>query len=116
MRTNIIVNLIIPAIHNWPNASVILPEVSYLSFPHRHQFHICAKKAVSHDDRDVEIIMFKNEILDYFKRNFKVHTDGASYELGPMSCEMLCRDLMEAYDLEYVSVLEDNENGSEIWK
>ena len=114
-QTNIIVNLQVEALHFWKDAKKHAPDVAFLSHPHRHIFHICAKKAVSHSDRDVEIILFKRELSCYFERNY---FDGelAVCNFQGKSCEMICEDLMEAYDLDYVSVLEDNENGAEMFK
>jgi len=115
MQTNIIVTLQVEALHCWPEAKFVLPQMSFLSDPHRHIFWITAKKRVVHEDRDVEIIQFKRELESYFKRNyFRDELNICNFE--HRSCEMICKDLQEAYDLEYVSVLEDNENGSELWK
>lgn len=114
MNTNIIVTLQIEGIHRWPKALELFPEVKYLSDPHRHIFHIVAKKKVNHDDRDIEIIMFKKELQDYFKRNFWCD-QLKMVDFRSKSCEMIAKDLMEAYNLDYCSVLEDNENGAEVW-
>lgn len=116
-QTNIIVNLQVEGIHNWPNAKKVFPEVGFLSNSHRHLFHICAKKEVTHDDRDVEIILFKRSILKYFHETYNPkYPEIAPFQFGSNSCEMLARELLEEFDLEYCSVLEDNENGAEIYK
>jgi hypothetical protein len=111
-KTNIIVNLEFDGIHNWPAAKEMLPEVAFLSDLHRHKFFVTCKKRVTHDDRDVEIIMFKRDILDYLSKYFDLQL--RSYLLGAMSCEMLARELFQRFDLVYCSILEDNENGAEI--
>lgn len=111
--TGILVKLYVEGVHYWPEAKTKLPEVAYLSSPHRHVFHIEAVKPVSHDDRDVEIIMFKRELLDYFQRNYFDPPINCC-NFGARSCETLARDLVEAYDLLYVEVLEDGENGAMI--
>lgn len=115
MKSNIVVSLQVEGQHNWPKAKEVLPQMSFLSHDHRHMFFVVAKKTVSHEDRDIEIIQFKRELEDYFKRNYFDEKLNMC-DFGPRSCEMLCKDLMEAYDLEYIQVLEDNENGSELWK
>lgn len=116
-QTNIIVNLRIEGIHNWPDAKKIFPEVGFLSDSHRHIFYICAKKEVSHDDRDVEIILFKRLILKYFHEKYNPkYPEVGPFKFGAMSCEMIARELLEEFQLEYCSVLEDNENGAEIYK
>lgn len=115
-KTNIVVTLQVEALHNWPEAKQVIPEMAFLSDLHRHLFFITAKKRVdNNDNRDVEIIQFKRELQDYFKRNYFVAFLQIC-NLGPRSCETIAKDLMEAYDLEYCQVLEDNENGAEIWK
>lgn len=107
MITNVIVNTRFTAIHCWPACPI--NEVSYLKTPHRHEFHVVAKKKVTHNDRDIEIIMLKQSIDEFISVNWK-NTD-----LGSMSCEMMCSQLMTEFNLSYVSVLEDGENGAEIY-
>ena len=114
-KTNIVVKLQVEGIHNWPEARIKIPQMGFLSSLHRHIFFITAKKVVSHNERDVEIIMFKREIFDYLQRNY-FDKDLSCCNFGPRSCETLAQDLLEAYDLQYCEVLEDNENGAEIWK
>ena len=63
-RTNVIVKLQVEGLHCWPDAAEIFPEVGFLSDSHRHIFHIICKKRVDHDDRDVEFIIFKRDILE----------------------------------------------------
>ena len=120
LKTNIIVNLQVEGYHNWPMAKEVFPDVAFLSDRHRHIFHICCKKRVNHDDRDVEIIRFKWEIMNYLLKTYRnpIRLDQQYnfLELGSKSCEMLARELLERFDLEYVSVLEDQENGAEIYK
>lgn len=115
-QTNIIVKLQVEGFHNWPNAKEVFPDVAFLSDRHRHIFHITCKKEVHHDDRDVEIIRFKREILNYLYSKYQSSTLGwhVYLELGAMSCEMLAKELFNKFNLEYCSVLEDNENGAEI--
>lgn len=111
MNTYVIVRFQVEGIHFWPDAKTKLPEVAYLSLPHRHVFHIEAYKPVTHDDRDVEIIMFKRELADYFKRNYWDEPLRLC-NFGARSCETIAKDLVEAYDLFIVEVLEDGENGA----
>ncbi len=107
--TNIIVKLQKEGIHFW--ADCPFEEVDYLQYAHRHIFHIVCKKEVTHDDRDIEIIMFKHEIDDYLTSKY-----GVVAEFGGKSCEMIAYELLDRFDLSYCSVLEDNENGAEVWK
>jgi hypothetical protein len=116
MKTNIIVTLQIDAIHNWPGVVEHneLSQVDFLQYPHRHMFHITAKKAVTHDDRDIEIIMFKRNILDYLHRRY-FNKSKNTHLLGSTSCEMLAKELTKVFSLSYCEVLEDNENGAEVY-
>lgn len=103
--TNIIVKLQYIGIHCWKDCP--LEEVKYLRDPHRHTFYITCKKEVNHDDRDIEIIMFKDKILAWLDQTYNGN-------FGTMSCEMIARALMNEFELNYCMVLEDNENGAEI--
>jgi hypothetical protein len=115
MITNVIVKLQVEGIHWWTAAKEVFPEVGFLSDAHRHIFHITCKKKVNHDDRDVEFIMFKRDIQDYLYEKYYKKQDRC-HRFGPMSCEMIARELYEKFDLEYCSVFEDNENGAEIYE
>ena len=115
MKTNVIVNLQVDGLHNWPDAENVFPEVAFLSDLHRHMFHITCKKRVNHDDRDVEFIMLKRDIEDYLHQLYW-DNDSRCLLFGSMSCEMIARVLYEHFDLEYCSVFEDNENGAEIYE
>jgi len=110
---NIVINLQFQACHNWPDCPI--EEVSFLKYPHRHIFHICCKKNVIKADREIEIIMMKNEVLNYLNRNF--YDDKLGFgNFNARSCETIALDLVETFDLNYCSVLEDNENGAEVCK
>ena len=115
MKTNVVVKLQVEGLHNWPDAKNVFPEVAFLSDLHRHMFHITCKKRVNHDDRDVEFIMFKRDIIEYL--NFKYYDEDKRCLLfGSKSCEMISRELYEEFELEYCSVFEDNENGAEVYE
>ena len=112
MTTNIIVKLQYEATHNWPGVAEVLPnqpEIHFLQYPHRHIFHITMEKAVTHSDRDIEIILFKRKVLKELESCY-------SGNLQNMSCEMLAEQLLKIYDCISVEVLEDNENGAKVYK
>ena len=112
MTTNIVVKLQYEATHNWPKVAEMLPnqpEIHFLQYPHRHIFHITMEKAVTHSDRDIEIILFKREVLQSLK-------DTYNGDLKNSSCEMLAERLLKTYDCVSVEVLEDNENGAKVYK
>ena len=115
LRTNIIVSLQVEGLHSWPECPI--EEVSFLKHPHRHIFHIKAKKEVSHDDRDIEIIKLKREIRYHLLDRWGVgHRGAEGCDFKNMSCEMIAKKLLYKFDLCYCSVLEDNENGAEIYE
>ena len=116
MNTSVVVRLQIEGLHCWPNAENVFPEVGFLADPHRHIFFIELKKRVYHDDRDIEIILFKRSVLEYLTEKYD-NTNVESYyyhslDFGSKSCEMLAKELLFKFDLEYCSVLEDGENGA----
>lgn len=113
MPVNIIINTQAEGIHNWPDC--FIPEVSFLKHPHRHIFFIVAKKEVTHNDRDIEIIQLKRKIDQYLIDSYAIKGQ-KTLHFGSKSCEMIAEELFEKFQLSYCSVLEDNENGAEIFK
>lgn len=114
MTTNIIVKLQYEALHNWPGVVDVLPDkpwIHMLKDKHRHIFYITLEKQVTHSDRDVEIILFKQEVLRKLEVSF-----GRPGDLGAMSCEMLAEHLLKEHGCVSVEVLEDNENGAKVYK
>lgn len=110
MKTCIVITLTFEGVHSWPKCPI--ESVSFLRYPHRHQFYVTCKKRVSHNDRDIEIICFKQTVLSWVKEQFQYQ--GVALDLGDTSCETLCEMLVNEFNLCYCSVLEDNENGAEI--
>lgn len=113
MKTYVIVNLQVEGMHRWEACP--FKEVEYLRNFHRHMFHIKAVKDVSHDDRDVEIIMLKREISSYLEAKYYYPALDLCH-FGGMSCEMIAKDLVKQFNLEYCEVLEDGENGAAVRK
>ena len=113
LKTNIIINTQVEGIHNWPACDI--KEVEFLKYPHRHIFFICCKKEVTHDDRDIEIIRLKRDVNDFLIQIYGSPENNVLI-LGSKSCEMLAKELLQQFNLTYCSVLEDNENGAEIYK
>ena len=111
MTTNIVVKLQYEATHNWPKVAEVLPdlpEIHFLQYPHRHIFHITMEVPVTHSDRDVEIILFKQEVLRHLRSTFNGNFNN-------WSCEMIAAHLAEEYHCASVEVLEDNENGAKVY-
>lgn len=108
MRKAIIITLQFPAVHRWENCSI--ESVAFLKNPHRHLFFVTIRIPVSHNDREIEFIDMKNKVEAYVKANY------ANKDLGTKSCEQIAEELYTQFSASYVSVLEDNENGSEIYE
>ena len=106
MKTNILVTLQYEAQHCWLGCP--FEEVGFLKHPHRHLFYIEIEKAVAHSDRDIEIIMFKQQVYNYIDAKY-------NHQFGSKSCEMLAEELLIQFDCHCVSVKEDNENGAKVY-
>ena len=91
ISTEVYCTLQVEGMHNWPVCP--FEEVNYLCDPHRHLFHIKAIKKVTHDDRDVEFIMLKHKIEDYFYEKY-FNSDLRLMDFGSMSCEMIAKNLI----------------------
>jgi len=112
-KTVVLVKLAVDGMHNFPKAAELFPEVAFLADRHRHMFHFTLAKMVNNDNRDVEFIMFKRDVLNYLHNQYSdSHT--RTHEFGSMSCEMLSRELLERFECDWVECWEDNENGARI--
>lgn len=98
----VIVKLQFEGYHQWSDCPI--EDVSFLRNLHRHIFHVTATKEVTHNDRDVEIIMLKRNILSYLS--------GQPINFGNNSCEDIAEILINKFDLISCEVLEDGENGA----
>ena len=114
-KTTVIVKLAVDGMHNFPKAAELFPEVAFLADRHRHMFYFTAAKQVFHDDRDVEFIMFKRDILNYLTSQYS-DSHMRTMEFGAQSCEMLAREILNRFDCEWVEVWEDQENGARVEK
>lgn len=111
VKKEIVVKLQVEGVHCWPECPI--EEVKYLRDPHRHMFHITCKKTVSHNDRDIEIIQLKHKIRDYLEVKYQ-KVEVRCLQFGRMSCEDIAEELANKFDLNFVEVLEDGENGASI--
>lgn len=101
-------------VHHYPQAlhDPQLSDVSFLGYPHRHQFHFKVAIEVFHDDRDIEFLQFKRWLTSLYGTGV--------LDLNNHSCEMIADDLFVKIAAKYpnrsviISVSEDNENGCEI--
>ena len=98
-------------IHKYPAALTDpkLKDVEFLGYPHRHMFHFRVRVSVTHNDRDIEFILFKRELENLYQGTLNIDFQ---------SCEMLAEDLTRYITLHYpgreveVGVSEDGENGA----
>ena len=74
-------------------------------------FHVKCWLEVRHSNRDVEIIMFKHKVRDYFRENY-FDDENQTHFFGDMSCEMIAKELYTEFGLDACEVLEDGENGA----
>ncbi len=75
-------------IHKYPAAldDPKLADVQFLGYPHRHMFHFRVRVSVTHNDRDIEFILFKRELENLYQGTMNI-----DYK----SCEMLAEELIE---------------------
>ncbi len=107
MKVNVIIKTEFEAVHCWPDCP--LEAVSFLRNKHRHIFKVTCKAGVTHTNRDIEFIMLKRAVEQYLRSTYD------KKDIGGMSCEMICKDLLDAFPvLNYVCVEEDGENGAEV--
>jgi hypothetical protein len=85
--------------------------VSYLASEHRHVFHVRCRKAVSHNDREIEFLLFKEEVKNWIIDRYPSGRNGEAL-LGACSCEAIAERLLEQFRLAECEVSEDGENGS----
>ena len=108
MKSYIVINFEFPALHCWPGCP--FEEVSFLRDSHRHLFKVTVRAEVGHDDREIEFIMFKKKIEEFIREQYY------DKDLGKRSCEMICKELLNYFPLLcYAKVMEDGENGGEVW-
>ena len=108
MDTRIWITTQFEGIHAWPDAP---EEVSFLSCPHRHMFHVKVEVSVTHDDREIEFILFKRWLDGVLSER---------YDEMAKSCEMMAKEIIELVREEWgdrsivVEVSEDGENGARV--
>lgn len=105
----IVVKLQVEGLHYWKGCDI--KEVDYLKDLHRHTFYIRIEKEVTHNDRDIEIIKFKREIITLLENEYWDSSYNCINFEG-MSCEHIAQWLQKQFELDLVEVLEDNENGA----
>jgi len=103
-RTYIVVRTSFEALHQWPTCP--FEDVAFLKLLHRHIFHVEMKFEVT-SDRQIEFIRQKRRVEEVIKNSY------AGKDLGPTSCEVIAKALVDSFGAVSASVFEDNENGAE---
>jgi hypothetical protein len=102
-------------LHHWPDAPTV---VSFLRDPHRHIFYVTATLPVTHDDRQLEFFMVKQEMDAFIQDRFV--KGNLIAKLHRTSCEAIATQvltyLLDLYQLTSgeVTVMEDDENGATV--
>jgi hypothetical protein len=113
-KQSILVKTQLEALHKWASIPSEHPS-QYLKNSHRHLFQIELRFHVTHSDRDIEFIAFKQKV-DYFLQNYFMRdTQSGLVNLQSFSCEMLGNLLIQNYQPDgcyWVQILEDGEMGS----
>lgn len=104
--TRVITHNLIEGYHRWKDAPA---PVSFLRQWHRHVFHVRCWFEVSHDDREIEIIMKQWEIENFLKEKY-----GNPCWFGEMSCESIAREIVDRFGAVQVEVLEDGFGGANV--
>lgn len=94
----------IEGFHYWDDAP---EQVCFLSDRHRHIFEIYCQFEVSHEDREIEIILMQHEIEKYLYENYR-----KPCEFGGMSCESIAKEIKQRFNAYEVKVLEDGAGGA----
>ena len=100
------VKLDIEGLHSWPNCNI--EEVEYLKYMHRHTFSFQCRAEVTHNDRDIEFIVFKHQIKEYLGKKYYDPKYKCCNFTG-QSCESLAEELVREFNLCRCSVSEDGE-------
>ncbi len=111
MKIVLATNIRVPGLHHWPDAPF---PVNYLAHRHRHLFHIEACKDVKDADREIEFILFQNELRRFIAQAFLLLPCG-TYDFDTLSCEQLAIRLIENLGLSQCTVSEDGENGATVF-
>lgn len=109
-KQQIFAKLIVEGLHYWPDCDI--DEVDYLKNIHRHNFEIICYAYVTDNDREIEFIKLKHEILNWLR--FKYYNNKYDcLDFASMSCESISDAILNAFPVFYkCSVSEDGENGA----
>lgn len=107
-QTFIEINTQFEFVHKWENAP---NEVSFLKYPHRHDFLVTCQIEVFHNDRELEFFMVLHKLEQFISTNLKLMPETTSCE---QFCEKIGQFLIDTYgDREItVKVSEDGKSAA----
>lgn len=109
MNTIVIIQFDIEGFHFYPGAPKI---VEFLSYKHRHTFTVKCGYKVTHDNRDKEIFICRDLVIDYLTESY-----GSPCVFKNMSCEMIAKEILEfgkEDDMIWCEVWEENTGGARV--
>lgn len=113
-KRSVVVKTQLEALHQWGNIPSEHPS-QYLKNPHRHLFQIELRFYVTHSDRNIEFIAFKQKVDQFIQNYFIRDAQSNLIHLRNYSCEMLGGLLIQQYQSDgcyWVQILEDGEMGA----
>lgn len=108
MTVTIFITTAFVGFHRWSGAP---RSVDYLRSRHRHVFHVRAETRVTHNDRDIEFIQFKDQVDAVIA---EAQADGDKLNIETWSCEEWASYLLAKLELSKCEVSEDGENGATV--
>jgi hypothetical protein len=109
MKSFVIVEFQIEGFHYYPDAP---SKVLFLSNNHRHTFKIKCGYQVTDLNREKEIFMVRDELIQYLSESF-----GVPCLFKNMSCEMIAKELVEYGEVDgmvWCEVWEEETGGARI--
>lgn len=109
MQTTVITQIEIGGFHHYPNAP---KKVYFLSFNHRHTFKVKCGYLVEDLNREREIFLCRDEVESYLYEAY-----GNPCQFGPMSCEMIAKEVLEFGQCDgmiWCEVWEENTGGARV--
>lgn len=109
-KASILIRVDVEGFHFYPDAPL---EVAFLADRHRHTFTITLCLSVNHANRDKEIFLEREKLLDVINSNY----GSCPCEFGARSCEMIGQELLDYYnDGLWCEVWEENTGGARVEK
>lgn len=111
MKTEVVIQISVEGFHNYPGAP---EQVKFLSYNHRHTFIIKCAYQVTDLNREKEIFICRDEVLQYLYECYGVPCD-----FGAMSCEMIAKEILDYGEVDgmvWCEVWEENTGGAIVKK